>query len=145
VFTKADHLSPSRDISPVHAPLYIFKVHFNTVFHLLLCLPRCFFLLSFPTRTTTQLFSPHTCCMPCHSIRGCSWDNPRTVNWKTLGGNSPCLVEVLSRNYPRWTEEGRPMTQLEFEPSFSRGGPKLHGISCTAARSLNGLGYLPNE
>ena len=37
------------------------------------------------------------------------------------------------------------MAQLEFEPGFSWGGPKLHGVSGTAARSLNCLGYLPTE
>jgi len=89
-----------RQINPVHAPFCKCNVHFNTVFHLLLCLPRCFFLLCFPTRTTTHLSSPPYVLHAPPSIRGSSWDNPRTVNWNTLGGNAHCLVEVLSRNYP---------------------------------------------
>jgi hypothetical protein len=106
---------------------------------------KMFLSIKFPHQNYyAPLFYPIRAACPAR-IRGCSWDNPRKANWKTVGGDARCLAEILSRSYPGWTEEGGPMTHLEFEPGFSRRGPKLHGFSGTAARSLNSLGYLTTE
>jgi hypothetical protein len=134
-----------RQISPLHAPFYIFKVHFTTVFHLFLCLPRCLFLLDFPTRTTTHLSSLPYVLHAGPSIWGCSWDNPRTVNRKNVGRKRSLPCRGIVTELP-WMDRGRRADDpVGVWAMRLPDRPKTVRCSDTSARSLTCLGYLPTE
>ena len=83
-------------IDPAHAASHFSKIHFNIILPFCLDLPTGLLPLGFRPRTSTHLFSPHTCYMPWPS-QSSLFDHPDDILW---GVQSIKLLVIKSSPLP---------------------------------------------